>query len=677
MLLLVTAASAPPPSHEAVCGLRGLFTAEMAHFQERDRFGMPQQVGFLPLPCTDGSRPSTSGPESVGGCRFVFKVLEAGQGPDALKAEARGAGAGAEGLHFVVDSKGTITRGGTGAPVPVPDCEEWRKQADPLWRYHDAVAEHDCIGGPYAPSHPCATALAELAALAKAGVGVAKREYEAHPTARELVPLEPPSSALQLCGVKAPPEQRLQAAESLEREGRLLEAVLAPRCHDEGLRAALPRLLQRFDAVCPGPHCLKLLEFAKRVGMPGREALLKTHASQVARLLQAQPPPERKRLLEAVVGLSYPHAAALEELLVGRWPGLPALEKLPREPVVLALVDLARGQHPSLAAPLALLNELQGQGTVSAGTFRAWAESSPCEKLSDVDLLQVTGARLREVARNHQRCHVVVQVLRRHTEKLPPRELMEALEPLPPEYLHMLTADLGLDVPERAVALVDWVVEREPRLLDAIHGNAAVVRRLLAPGQVNRLGGRDAVLDYLLKQKGTWRGTLSDDALRVVVSEALRGQPPVERVRHVSSLLLVPEEKLTWLAPALRAPDSRVRAAAGAGLAEWEGASIPADAARACLTEVRVFHRCVEAEAARLGPPPPGKRTLQLIGRSIDPRQAPLETWCMGLEKALASCGTVCGGRPPMGDELKRLRTAAGERLEEPEALRACTWTGP
>jgi hypothetical protein len=683
-VLLTLTAAAPAPAHsthEAVCGLMWLHASERAYFAEKDRYGLPEQVGFLPFPCHDGTRPPVSEPASVGGCGFVFTVREAGPSPDVLKAEARGVGPGVAGLRYGVDASGTITRAGTEAPVRMPDCDAWRKQADPLWRYHDIVTEKDCVDGPYAAGHPCMTALQELAALAKAGVGVARKEYAAHPTARELVPLEPPSPAMNLCGLLATREQRVAAATELERQRELVSAVLAPRCHAEGLRAALPRVFARFDAVCPGAHCLTLLALANSAELPGRDALLTAHAAQVAGLLRVQAPAARQRLLTEVVGLSPPSAGAVDEALRGRWPGLSRLGDLPRWPVVLALLDVVRTEHPSLSAPLDLLNEVQGQGPASLGAFRAWAESAPCEQFADADVLQLTGARLREIARTHERCQgSTVLVLQRHTATLPPRELMEALEPLPAEKLRWMINELGLDVPSRAEALVDWVVDREPKLLEALNVNAAVVRRLLAPGNVSRLGGRDAVLDFLLRPR-SWHGTLEEDAIPVLMDEALRGQPPLERVRHVASRLLEPEEKARVLAGVLRSPDARVRAAAAAGMAEWEGSTgIPADAARACLVEVRLQHRCIGAATEPLGPPPSGTRKLSSLGRRMPRPLSPvpaLETWCERVEAAERECGAVCGGALPQGAQLARLEAAAGETLSPLAALRACTYFDP
>ena len=686
LLTLTAAASAPSDAtHEALCGLTALYTSERAHFAERDRYALPQQAGFLPYPCHDGTRPPVSEPASVGGCGFVFTVSEAGASPDALKAEARGVGPGVEGLRFVMDASGAITRSGAGAPLRVPDCEAWRKQADPLWRYHDVVAEKDCIGGPYAAEHPCMAALQELAALARAGVGVARKEYAAHPTARELVPLEAPSTATNLCGLLATREQRVAAAAELERGGGLLDAVLAPRCHAEGVLVALPRVFARLGAVCPGTHCLALLALANRVKLPGRDALFATQASLVARQLRALAPDVRQQQLVEVAGLSPPTAAALGETLQGRWPGLSPMRGLPRGPVVLALLGLARAEHPSLAASLELLDEVQGQGLASARAFRAWTESVPCQELANTDSLQVTGARLRDIARTHARCQgSTVHALQRHTATLPPRELMEALEPLPAEKLRWMVSNLGLENPERAAALVDWLVDREPKLLDAVHANAAVVRRLLAPGNARRLGGRDAVLDYLLKRRGTWHGNLEDDALRLLVDEALQGRPPIERVRHVASLMLWPEEKPKLFERVLRSPDARVRAAVAAGMADWEGTAIPSDAARDCLAEVRIQQRCIGAATKQLGPPPPGTRMVRFPGHALDakqttPRSAPdvLEDYCRRVDEAERQCGAVCGGEPPKDEALTRLEAAAGETLSPPAALRACTYALP
>ncbi len=687
VLLMVVGASGRPvdPTHEAVCGLKGLFTTERAYFNEKDRYDpSPERLGFLPLPCADGTRPSTSGGASVGGCRFVFTVTEAGTALESLRAEAHGVGAGVEGLRFVVDDQGRITRADTRALVAEPDCEAWRREADPLWRYHDIIMEHDCVSGPYDAKHPCSGALAELASLARAGVGVAQREYAAHPTARELAPLEAPTPAMSLCGLLATAEQRARAAETLERRGELVAAVLEPRCHAEGLRVALPRVLRRFGAVCPGANCLELLTLARRAQVPGLENHLRTHASTLAEAILQQPPDKRGERLSGAVGLSSPHPSALAEALRGKWPGLQRLGKLPAEPVMLALLDRARLAHPELSPRLELLRETMGLGTASPAAFRAWTTTAPCEELNDAHLLELSPTRLRSIAETQARCRGgTVRILQRYSAKLPPRQLMEVLEPLTDEQVGWMISELGLDEPERAGALVDWAVDRQPRLIEAIRATVPVVRKLLSPRNVERLGGRDAVLDMLLRRRGGWQGTMEEEALELVFREALRGTPPPDRVRHLATYLLPPAEMSRLLSGALHSREARVRAAAAAGLAELVGRTIPQEAARACLAEVRVGFQCVEAIAQRMGPPPPGKRYGPFMGcgagaprRSPLPPQ-PLEDYCVRLEKEARSCQNACGGLLPVEEELARLETAARESLTYPNSLRACAYGGP
>lgn len=699
VLLAVTAASGAQPTdatHEAVCGLRALFTTERAYLQEKDRYELStEKLGFLPLPCPDATRPPTSGDNSIGGCRFVFTILSATQdlelltAPEALRAEALGVGPGVEGLRFVLDGQGRINRADTGTPVPEPDCEAWRREADPLWRYHDAVSEHDCTGGPYEPNHPCTQGFADLAALARAGVGVAQKEYAAHPTARELASNEPPTPAMNLCGLLASPERRALAADTLERNGELLATVLAPRCHSEGLRVALPRILRRFGAVCPGTHCLELLALAREAQLPGLEELLRTHASRVADAVLQHPPNTRLEYLHRVTGLSYVDLSPLVQTLEGKWEGLRQVGRVRPEPLMLALLDRARRAHPELAPRVALLHELWGRETASDATFRAWTASAPCMELGDAHELKLSPTRLRFIAETQARCQGgSVGILERYTATLPPRDLMKVLEPLTAEQLGWMRNHLGLDEPKRAEALVDWAVDRQPKLLEAFHITLPVVRRLLSPRNVDRLGGRPHVLDSLLRSHGGWHGTIEADAWRLLYKEALQDTPSPSLVRDLASRLMQPEEKKTLLAGVLRSPDARVRAAAAAGLAETKVDGIPREAARACLEEIRPQFLCIQRIAERLGPPPPGKRLFPYVGCGVDPVPSqespkpppppqPLEEYCARREKESKDCWSACGGFLLDEEAHSRLEAAAGESLPYPEALRACAYSGP
>ena len=303
------------PTHEAVCGLKNLFTAEFAHLGERDRYEPSlERIGFRPLPCPDATRPAVSGENSAGGCRFVFTVTQAGNSREALRAEAVGVGPGVQGMRFVLDAQARITRTDSRQPVVEPDCEAWRRAADPLWRYHDAVAEHDCVSGPYAAEHPCAVALADLAAQARAGVGVAQKEYAAHPTAKELVPLEPPTPAMTLCGLLASKEDRARAIAPLEQDGTLVATLLGPRCHPDGLSVALPRVLRRLEAVCPEESCLKLLALARDVRLPDLDTLIQSHAATLAEaIIRPQPQDYRSERISVVMGLTQTQASVFTE----------------------------------------------------------------------------------------------------------------------------------------------------------------------------------------------------------------------------------------------------------------------------------------------------------------------------------------------------------------------------
>jgi len=93
---------------EGVQGIRGLFTGERALFAEKDRYSSNlTEVGFLPLSCTDGTRPS--GPDSswVGGCRFIYRVEVTG--PFSFIATARAVSGLIAGTTIRIDETGTLT----------------------------------------------------------------------------------------------------------------------------------------------------------------------------------------------------------------------------------------------------------------------------------------------------------------------------------------------------------------------------------------------------------------------------------------------------------------------------------------------------------------------------------------------------------------------------------------
>ncbi|OJH36476.1 hypothetical protein BON30_32460 [Cystobacter ferrugineus] len=97
--------------------IRALFTAERAYLQEKDRYSSDlAQVGFSPLGCTDGTRPS--GPDSwwVGGCRFIYHVEVTG--PFSFIATARAVSGLVAGMTLRIDETGTLTR----TPAPSGAC---------------------------------------------------------------------------------------------------------------------------------------------------------------------------------------------------------------------------------------------------------------------------------------------------------------------------------------------------------------------------------------------------------------------------------------------------------------------------------------------------------------------------------------------------------------------------
>jgi hypothetical protein len=662
------------PTHEAICGLKFLFELEHGHLGERERYEpSPRRVGFLPLPCPDGTRPAASGENAVGGCRFVFTVTQAGTTPESFRAEALGVAPEVQGLRLVLDAQGKLSQEGSRLPVADPDCEAWRRVADPLWRYHDIEGLHGCRAGPYEAKHPCAVALADLADLARAGVGVAVREYAAHPTARELAPLEPPTPPLTLCGLLASREERVRAAETLERGGALVAAVLESRCHPDGLRVALPRILRRLETVCPEGRCLDILALARGVRLPDLETLIQTHATTIAEaLVRPQPQDNHGERLSVVMGIPGPQASAFTQALNGTWRGLEFMEGLKAQPLVLALLDRVRLAHPELAPRVELSRELMGVGRASPAAFRAWTTTAPCQELNDAHLLKLSPERLYAIAETQERCQgTTVSILDRYTDTLPPPDLMRVLRPLTDEQLGWFhEPELNLDDPQRANALVEWALERHPPLVNQLHATLPVVQKLLLAHNAERLGGREAVLDLLLRHPSSWRGTMDEDALLFLLQEALRGTPTPERVQSLATFTLPPEQLHRLLAGVLNSPDARLRAAAARGLVEEEGRVPPRQAARACLAEMRERFQCFDAVGQRMGPPPEYRRVLPTRGQPPTPQ--PLELYCDQLRRDTRACQPLCGAELPGREVLARLERAAGESLPAPAVLRAC-----
>ncbi|RKI04747.1 hypothetical protein D7Y04_07565 [Corallococcus sp. AB038B] len=679
VVLAMASATPPGPSAEAVCGLTALHTAEQAFFGEKDRHDLPAVVGFLPLPCTDGTRPPAPDANSVGGCQFVFTVLEAGRAPDTtLKLEAHGVTPATRNLRFLLDGRdGFITRADSNTRVAPVDCDAWRQAADPLLRYHELVAEHDCVTGPYAPKHPCTEALTQLVNLARKGVGVARKEYDAHPTARELYPLSPPTPAMLLCGVTASPEQRAQHADLLTSQGSLLDVVLQPGCRDAGLRAGIPLLFR--DGACPGPHCLQLIRLAQRLRLPERFGVLEGRAESLVTWLWDQPAGLQHDFLRAATDRGSDRVDALLLLHQGAWPSLQALTTPPLTPLENAWLERAHREHPTLAPIVGLLREQQRSHPATDAAFETWARTVPCPQLHDARDVALSAARLRAIAQTQARCPGdAVSVLSRHVAKLSPRELIDVLQPLTGAQLRTLRTELGLNDPARAEALLDWVMERDTGLLDGLTATPAVVTKLLTPPHANRLGGREAVLDLLLDFQRSPRITPTDEGMLLLMAEALKGTPSAARVRNIAERNLLPEDRQRLLSHILRSRDPRLQAAAAAGAADWKASSgITASAARACLAEARVALECMATRSRPLGPPPPGTRQF-FFGCGTGPQPppappAPIEVYCTRFDERVAPCPGACGGTLPGPSELALLASIAGEPPPTaPEGLSAC-----
>lgn len=103
---------------EGLANIHALFTTERAIFQEKDRYSSDlAEVGFLPLSCTDGTRPA--GPDSswLGGCRFIYRVEVTG--PTSFIATARAVSGLIAGTTLQIDETGSLTR----SPVHSDACQ--------------------------------------------------------------------------------------------------------------------------------------------------------------------------------------------------------------------------------------------------------------------------------------------------------------------------------------------------------------------------------------------------------------------------------------------------------------------------------------------------------------------------------------------------------------------------
>jgi hypothetical protein len=106
---------------EGVQAMRALFTTERAFLQEKDRYSSNlEEIGFLPMGCTNGTRAAVPDSSWMGGCRFIYRVELSGTGPSGkFTATARAVSGPIAGTTMKIDQTGVLTI----SPVHVDACQ--------------------------------------------------------------------------------------------------------------------------------------------------------------------------------------------------------------------------------------------------------------------------------------------------------------------------------------------------------------------------------------------------------------------------------------------------------------------------------------------------------------------------------------------------------------------------
>ncbi|MFP2925642.1 hypothetical protein ACLESO_10560 [Pyxidicoccus sp. 3LG] len=526
-LLLAAVPASANDSSEALCALRGLFTAQKSYYQEKDWYSdLPTQLGFAPDECLDGTQVLSPHPVHARGCHFIYRIQTLGPRAQDFHAEALGVAGPWRGVRFELRSDGRVLRAdGSEAQL---SCEEAPRERTPFVRYFETVAERDCTLPPTSTTDPCHAALGDMVRLANEGQGLAQRLYATRPFAKAMGMRQPVSPFISLCAADSRSQkERERAAKALERSGTLAESVLSRHCDRAGVLTGLRRLLAPGAAPCPGTTCLPLLALARNT--PESTRILQTHAEPIAAALMALPAWERASAFTAVLGHPNAAATALAQLLEGVPVTAGALPAPESDPVTSRLILDAARDVPQAALSLRASRELARDGGLSAPTFEELL-ATDCAGLERALPPRLSAEQLRRLSKEAGRCpDLYVSRLMPEATRLPVEDIPSLLAPLGPEHRVLLRDKLGLLEGARAEALVVWVVEQAPELLPALRITKQVAQQLLRPELSSRLGGKSAVLETLVgvSVESTWK--VNHDAYEFLTEEApwpLPSRPP-------------------------------------------------------------------------------------------------------------------------------------------------------
>ncbi|AKJ03650.1 hypothetical protein ATI61_11999 [Archangium gephyra] len=96
---------------EGIQHMRALYTTERGFLQEKDRYSSNlEEIGFVPMGCTDGTRAAVPDSSWTGGCRFIYRVDVQGTAPTmTFTATARAISGPIAGTTIKIDESGVLT----------------------------------------------------------------------------------------------------------------------------------------------------------------------------------------------------------------------------------------------------------------------------------------------------------------------------------------------------------------------------------------------------------------------------------------------------------------------------------------------------------------------------------------------------------------------------------------